>query len=196
MELVHSLKLVHCDGNNVVTGYTTFYEGDVCPVAGNYFAIDDRIEVIPGMLADPVAKTVSVNPNPPRDVEGICAQIDAERDRRIHTRFQFGGVWYQCREQDVVNINGMAASALSAIIIADKAGRDISSDLRWSDPTKDFYWIAEDNSHVLMTAPTVVELGNAYARFRSAIILQASALKQRVRAGETVDWISDTAWPA
>lgn len=111
----------------------------------------------------------------------VCAAIDRERDRRMHTRFQFNGVWYQCREQDVVNITGAGATALASLV----AGTP------WP---AGFVWIAEDNSRVPMTAAEVIGLGNAYTAFRSALIFKASDLKALVRAGESVDHVTDAAW--
>ena len=121
----------------------------------------------------------TVTPRP--SVEDICAAIDRERDRRMHTRFRFEGVWYQCREQDVVNITGAGASALAALV----TGRPWPADI---------VWIAEDNSRVPMAAAEVIGLGNAYTAFRGALIFKASDLKALVRAGGTVDHLADAAW--
>lgn len=122
-----------------------------------------------------------INPAPQPSADELCAAIDRERDRRMHTRFAFHGVWYQCREQDVVNITGAGASALAALVMGAP----------WP---ADFVWIAEDNSRVPMTAAEVIALGNAYTAFRGALIFKASDLKALVRAGEKVDYMADAAW--
>lgn len=122
-------------------------------------------------LADPAAPSV----------EAVCDAIDSERDRRANDRFTYAGNWFQCRPQDVVNITGAGATALSTIV----AGGD------WPE---DFAWIAEDNSHIPMTALEVIGLGNAYTAFRRNLIFRASEMKTRVRAGETVDYTAESAW--
>lgn len=122
-------------------------------------------------------------PVPPPDLpaEELCKRIDIERDRRVSDRFQFAGVWFQCRPADVTNITGAGASALAALVVGAP----------WP---ADFVWIAEDNSLVPMTAAEVIAFGNAYTEFRAAIIFRAAALKARVRAGGTVDYLADAAW--
>lgn len=141
--------------------------------------------VIDGELVDVDAESFATmgigNPTPARSTEELCDAIDAERDRRVGTRFQHDGVWYQCRPADVANITGAGASALAALVTG----------AAWP---ADFVWIAEDNSTVAMTAEDVIAFGNAYTAFRSAMIFRAAALKARVRAGETMDYLSDAAW--
>lgn len=132
------------------------------------------------IVADAQGRPVLADPAAPSP-EDVCFAIDRERDRRMHTRFPFNGVWYQCREQDVVNITGAGAAALASLV----AGTP------WP---AGFVWIAEDNNRVPMTAAEVIGLGNTYTAFRSALIFRASDLKGRVRAGETVDFLSDEAW--
>lgn len=117
----------------------------------------------------------------PLTVEQRCDAIDSERDRRANSRFQFEEKWFQCREQDIVNITGAGATALSVIV----SGGD------WPEG---FAWIAEDNSLVPMSALEVIAMGNAYTAYRRNLIFRASEMKARVRAGEAVDYLSDEAW--
>jgi hypothetical protein len=67
-------------------------------------------------------------------------EVDAERDRRIASGFTFGGNIYQARDGDIRNINGASTAAAVAIMNGSLPG-----DLRWSDPSQDFGWIAADN---------------------------------------------------
>lgn len=121
-----------------------------------------------------------------------------QRDAMINGGFTFAGVLYQTRPDDRENIAGAAQLAALAI----QAGA-VAGDLKWAnqDPTDptgpDFTWIAADNSETPMDAPTMIAFGKAVARYKSALIFYAKALKEQIDAAadpETVDIYSG--WPA
>lgn len=181
------MKHVHYNDAFEVIGITEHLEGSSDPLGDRFVEVEDDVEVALGMTVDPEAKKLTPNKerqdaiiNGPR-IEALCDKVDAERDRRVNTRFLFEGRWFQCRPQDVVNITGAGASALAAVV----------SGSPWPE---DFQWITEDNSVVPMDAQKVIAMGNAYTAFRRAMIFKASEMKARVRAGEEVDYLSDSSW--
>lgn len=121
-------------------------------------------------------------------------KIDAERDRRISAGFEFGGVWYQSRlpaegkAGDWEVFSGKALEALIAQLNGTQPG-----DLRWSNPTEDFAWIAADNSRVPMDALTVIALAQAASAHRSRHTFAGSDLKA-LRPIPT-DYTDDKWWP-
>lgn len=126
--------------------------------------------------------------------EVLSTEVDAERDRRINAGFEFQGVWYQSRLPSVEKsgdwevFSGKSLEALLAILAGAQPGN-----LRWSDPSEDFSWIAADNSRVLMDAQTVIELGKAASAHRSSHTFAGSDLKamQPIPA----DYTDDKWWP-
>lgn len=101
------------------------------------------------------------------------AEVNAERDRRIAAGFVFAGKVFDSRPEDQKRINGAASLAHIAMTFGGKQ----PGDLRWHDGAEDFGWIAQDNSVVAMDAPTVLAFGQAAARWESANIFAARALK-------------------
>lgn len=117
--------------------------------------------------------------------------VDRARDRRIEGGFIFDGTAFQTDPKSVERIAGTASAAHIAITLdGAEAG-----DLRWADPDSDFVWIATDNSRVEMDALTAIAFGKAYMAHERALILAASAIKARIRAGETVDIETAEEWP-
>ncbi|MCR9218918.1 MAG: DUF4376 domain-containing protein [Alphaproteobacteria bacterium] len=119
------------------------------------------------------------------------ADVDRLRDAKIAAGFTFGGIVFQTDPDSVKRIAG-AASAAHVAITQDGAQ---VGDLRWADPASDFGWIAQDNSVVVMDAPTVIAFGQAYMAHERALVFAAKAIKDRIRAGETVDIESAPEWP-
>lgn len=120
----------------------------------------------------------AVPPLAPASAPVATAQVDAERDRRISAGFEFQGVRYQSRLPSISHagdwevFSGKALEALIAVIAGAQPG-----DLRWSDPTEDFAWIAADNSRVPMDAQTVIDLAKAASAHRSRHTFAGSDLK-------------------
>jgi len=122
-------------------------------------------------------------------------QVDAERDRRISSGFEFHGVHYQSRlptanhpgDWDV--FSGKALEAFIAVSSGVQPG-----DLRWSDPEADFSWIAADNSRVPMDAQTVIELCKVASMHRSRHTFAGSDLKAMQPIPQ--DYADDKYWPA
>lgn len=109
----------------------------------------------------------------------LCAQIDAERDRRTDAGFEFRSVRYQSRPSDRENIAGAAVAALGAMVAGAQPG-----DLRWHGAGSDFTWIAEDNSLIPMDAQTVYAFGQAAMAHKQGLIFEARAIKDAVAAAE------------
>jgi len=112
--------------------------------------------------------------------------VDAERNRRIGLGFKFGGKTFQV---NVPNITGALASATAASLNGAEDG-----DLRWSDPNKDFEWIAMDNTYLKMDARTTMTFGQVGLAFNSAMMTAGRAIKNRVLAGEKLDIKDDALW--
>lgn len=131
-------------------------------------------------------------PSPPAPVES--STVDAERDRRISSGFEFQGVRYQSRlpttnhpgDWDV--FSGKALEAFIAVMGGAQPG-----DLRWSDPGVDFAWIAADNSRVPMDAQTVIELCKAASMHRSRHTFAGSDLKAMQPIPQ--DYTDNKWWP-
>lgn len=99
-------------------------------------------------------------------------QVNVERDRRAAAPFIFDGNRYQSRIEDQKRINGAGTLALAAIVNGAQPG-----DYRWHGEANDFVWITADNKLVAMDAHTVIRFGKAAARWESAHVFAARALK-------------------
>lgn len=128
---------------------------------------DDFISV--GLLPMTEAE-IKEHTNP--TVLATTIDVDVERDRRIDAGIEFQGVLFQSRTTDRENIAGAAQLGFMAV-----AGGAEPDDLRWSNPSKDFAWIASDNSLVPMDAQTVVAFGKAAAERKQALIFAARQIK-------------------
>lgn len=121
---------------------------------------------------------------PPVTVE----DVDAERDRRIALGFSFQSRIFKA---DMTNINGATATASAAILNGATDG-----DLRWVDTTRDFGWIAIDNTVLTMDARTTIMFGQTAMAFVSSLRIAARSIKDRILAGETFDIMDDSLWPS
>lgn len=115
-------------------------------------------------------------------------RVKDERDRRAAQPFIFSGKKFQARTEDQKRINGAGTLALAAIIEGAKPG-----DYRWHGGEADFAWIAADNELVPMDAQTVMAFGQAAARWESAHVFAARALKNMVPI--PADFRDDKYWP-
>lgn len=120
--------------------------------------------------------------------KALHAQIDAERDARIDAGVEFQGVKFQSRVTDRENIAGAAQLGFMAIVAGAEVG-----DLRWSNLTQDFAWIAADNSLAPMDAQTVVQFGKAAAERKQALIFAARQIKDMQPIPS--DYTDDKWWP-
>lgn len=122
----------------------------------------------------------------------VDEEIMAERDRRMNSGMLFNGNRYQTRPEDRDNVAGAAQAATLATL--NNVG--LPGVYNWHDPLNpeaEFRWILEDNSTVLLDAPTVIQLGVAMMRHKMEHIFAAKALKD---ANPTpVDYTDDAHWP-
>lgn len=110
----------------------------------------------------------------PVPVEIISADVDAERDRRIASGFTHKGKRYQTDAFSEKSVHTMTTIATAYIM----NGGDAES-LRWFNPSYDFFFIAEDNTHVSMSAKDMIEFGTAFAQWGSMHTLAGSELKRQ-----------------
>lgn len=120
------------------------------------------------------------------------AQVDRERDRRL-----YGGVSYTLDgvthvfQSDMVSqqrIGSMAALARFAV-----AGGAQVNDYRWHGGSDDFAWITSDNSLVLLDAPEMVGLGDAFAAWVRSVVFDARTIKNLDPI--PLDYADDSRWP-
>ena len=159
-------------------------------ITGDVFAFeadgsqDDYIR--PG-LVEMTTEEVEQHRNPAVVLDG--AQVDAERDRRIAAGFVFNEVLFQTeRQADRENILGAAYASLAAIVGGAQPG-----DLRWSDPDRDFFWIAADNSRVPMDAQTTQSFTMGAMSYKTKLIVACSNLK--AMSPIPADFADDKWWP-
>lgn len=120
-----------------------------------------------------------------------CAQVDAERDRRIDGGFTFSGHTFQSRPSDRENVMGAAQLAMGAISQGVQPGN-----LRWAAPDQDFVWITADNQLVPLDAFAVVALFQAGVAFKSAMTFHARALKDALLEASDPNAVDiETGWP-
>ncbi|MEQ8601683.1 MAG: DUF4376 domain-containing protein [Marivibrio sp.] len=124
-------------------------------------------------------------------LEAALRAVNRERDRRIAAGFTFQGRRFQTDADSVKRIAGAASAALVAMTLQGAA----PGDLRWADASADFVWIAADNSLVPMDAPSVIAFAQAYMAHERALVFAAKAIKDRLRAGESVAVPQAPEWP-
>ena len=110
----------------------------------------------------------------PAPVVITSADVDAERDRRIASGFTHRGKRYQTDAFSERSVHTMMTVA-SAYLLGNGDGESY----RWFNPNYDFYFIAEDNTHVLMTAKDMIEFGTTFAQWGSMHTLVGSELKRQ-----------------
>lgn len=120
-------------------------------------------------------------------------QVNAERDRRLVAGFPFPrpdrDVWeFQSDDQSIKRITG--AATLAGFAMGAGAG---AGDYFWHGGTTPFRWILADNRVVEIDAPTMFAVGQAAAKWESAHIFAAKALKDM--APIPADYTDDKYWP-
>lgn len=114
--------------------------------------------------------------------------VNVERDRRMNGGFVFDGKLYDSTPDARENITGASLGAFMAKAAGAQAG-----DFRWQDPSKDFSWIAHDNTSRTMDVDTVIAFGNAAMNWKQAHIFAARAMKD---SGDIpADYTADKYWP-
>lgn len=114
--------------------------------------------------------------------------VNAERDRRIVSGFQFQDKVIQTRDEDRENITGASILATVAIMGGAQPG-----DYRWHGGVEDFVWITLDNSMLRLDAQSVIALGSGIARWKSLHIFAAHAIKNGAEI--PLDYADDKYWP-
>lgn len=96
-------------------------------------------------------------------------ELDAVFAAKIAAGLSYQGKVFQIDNASRANIAAMATFALSGGT--------------WP---KDFYWIAADNTHLLMTAQDILTFGQAAGTYVSAMVLTNRALKDAIAAAVSV----------
>jgi hypothetical protein len=115
-------------------------------------------------------------------------EVNAERDKRIATGFQFAGKSYAMDNESKARIIGAATLAGFAIAAGAQTGN-----YRWHGGSSDFVWIADDNSLTRMDAQTCFAFGQAAAAWETKLIFAARVIKQS--SPVPGDYTNDTLWP-
>lgn len=123
--------------------------------------------------------------NPPALLAG---EVDAERDRRVTTRFTFMGQAIQLDEASLNRITAMGADARFAALAGAAAG-----DLRWADPDADFGWITTANGFLPLDALSMSAMADAAKRWVSRHTFAARSIKNLDPI--PADFADDRHWP-
>lgn len=153
-------------------------------LSGQIIALIGNDAAPPGCVVALVADTASVGDLVRPATHG---DVTTERDRRM-SQFPYAGKLYQFDADGQTNVSGAANLALAAIIQGAKAG-----DTRWSDPDRDFAWLATDNSVVPMDAQTMLAFATAAAAWKRDHIYAARAIKDLEPI--PADYADDARWP-
>lgn len=130
------------------------------------------------------SQKVSLGPVPAVTVD----LVNAERDRRIATRFVFNGKAFAFDPNSKQRVTGAATLAGFAIANGAQPGNP-----DWQGNGQPFYWIADDNSLVQMDAQTCFTFGREAAAHESAHIFAARTLKDMNPIPQ--DYANDQYWP-
>lgn len=114
--------------------------------------------------------------------------VKAERDRRLEADFEFQGKMYQRDSKSLDRITGAATLAGFAIAAGAQVG-----DLRWANATRDFGWIASDDTVTTMDAQTAFAFGQAAAERETSIVFAAKTLREMDPI--PTDYTDDGYWP-
>ena len=110
------------------------------------------------------------------------SELEGQFSLRIDSGLSYNGKLFQIDPASTANINAMATFALTG------------------DPwPTGFYWLATDNSHVLMSAGDMLAFGRAAALYVSALILRRRTLKDALEAAASPEAVLavdvTTGWP-
>jgi hypothetical protein len=184
------MRYVHVklsDGSDLPEGWPIeCRESESAELIGGFDAVTDAVG-LEKMKADlrPAYETWQAS----RLVAVIAHDVNAERDQRTAAGFAFEGKTYDSRPEDQKRIAGAAQLAFMAVVAGAQPGN-----LLWHGGEQPFAWIAGDNSITTMDAHTVIEFGRAAARWESAHVFAARAIKDA--ENPPADWRDDKWWPA
>jgi len=117
-------------------------------------------------------------------------EVNVERDRRIVGGFDYMGHHFQSDEFSQRNMAD-ASQAADLVIAEDYRKADT---YRWqAGATEDYYWIATDNTKVLMTAYDVRGLVQVMLRYKQAMIQNGRDLKDTDPI--PMDYTDEQYWP-
>ena len=158
-----------CDSAGNVTGLVTAPEAPTAQAGGSVLAIAalpaaGKWVVSGGVLAAYTPTLSDTQAAKAGDAIACYAGL-------ISAGFAYSGVLYQIDSDSRANIAAMGIMALGSI--TDPAGSP------WPGG---FYWIAADNSHVAMDAPTLYAFGRAVAAYVSACVRTLRAIKDAIAA--------------
>ncbi len=111
--------------------------------------IQDTFSVVDGVPT--VGWTVKAAPPPTSE------QVSAERDRRGLLDFTWNGIAWQGDEESTKKIMGLVTSATIYLTI----GGGSPSETKWMDGINDFKFTAKDDSEHILTAPQMIQMGQA-----------------------------------
>lgn len=117
-----------------------------------------------------------------------ASEVNAERDRRIAAGFTYRGKHFAFDANSKQRVTGAATLAGFALAQGAQAGN-----FHWHGGSDPFVWIADDNSLVLMDAPTCFGFGQAAAAHETAHIFAARQIKDSGPIPS--DFADDPRWP-
>jgi hypothetical protein len=164
------LFMIYAVATGLVRGVESYPNSPVATADWAFIPVDRVIatgrgdRVVDGVYV-PYAPTIADN----RTAKVAAAQ--AIYDGLIAAGFTYGGVAYQIDPDSQTQLAAMGLMALGSI--TDPAN---------SPWPAGFYWVATDNSHVPMDAPTTYSVGRAVAGYVSACILRLRAIKDEIAA--------------
>ena len=135
-----------------------------------------------GALPEGALSEAPPPPPPSRD------EVNAERDRRIASKFIFNGTAFDFEPSSKQRVTGAATLAGFKVVTGAAVG-----DLLWHGGVTPFTWIDASNSHVTMDAHTCFAFGQAAAAHETAHIFAASAIKALDPI--PMDYDDDSRWP-
>ena len=118
----------------------------------------------------------------------ITPLVNAERDRRVSSGIPFNGKVFDFDQNGKDNITGAATLAKFAMIQGATAGN-----YRWANPKVDFSWITQDNTMMLLDAPSMSALGDIAAGWTTSHFVAARLIKDMSPIPE--DFTDDKYWP-
>jgi hypothetical protein len=126
---------------------------------------------VTGSMFDAAFNIVPYVPTLSENQRAKSAAASAWQAGLIAAGFTWSGSLFQIDADSRTNIAAMGIMALGSI--TDPANSPWPSG---------FYWVAADNSHVAMDAPTMYAFGRAVAAYVSACVLRLRAIKDAIAA--------------
>ena len=146
-------------------------------------------EVGDDVFAGFIQESKGVFKAPPKEIPPATSEdVNAERDRRVSSGIPFNGKLFDFDQNGKDNITGAATLAKFSILKGSKAG-----DYRWANPEVDFSWITQDNTMMLLDAPSMSTLGDIAAGWTTSHFVAARLIKDMSPIPE--DYTDDKYWP-